>query len=56
MESIEQMNLSYCQLSYSISKSYLNTYDPICSIKNCLVCTNKYVKPAYIYLYTCNYV
>ena len=28
LESIEQMNLSYCQLSYTSSKIYLNTYDP----------------------------
>ena len=42
LESIEQMNLSYCQLSYTISKTYLNIYDPICRIKNCFVCTNRY--------------
>ena len=37
LESIEQMNLSYCQLSYNISK----TYDPICRIENCFVCINR---------------
>ena len=41
LESIEQMNLSYCQLSYNISKTHLNTYDPICRIKNCFVCINR---------------
>ena len=41
LESIEQMNLSYCQLSYNISKTYLNTHDPICRIENCFVCTNR---------------
>ena len=43
LESIEQMNLSYCQLSYNISKTYmyLNTYDPICRIENCFVCINR---------------
>ena len=41
LESIEQMNLSYCQLSYAISKTYLNIYDPICRIENCFVCTNR---------------
>ena len=41
LESIEQMNLSYCQLSYNISKTYLNTYDPICRIENCFVCMNR---------------
>ena len=41
LESIEQMNLSYCQLSYNISKTYLNTYGPICRIENCFVCINR---------------
>ena len=41
LESIEQMNLSYRQLSYNISKTYLNTYDPICRIENCFVCINR---------------
>ena len=41
MESIEQMNLSYCQLFYTIPKTYLNKYDPICRMENCFVCTNR---------------
>ena len=41
LESIEQMNLSFCQLSYNISQTHLNTYDPICRIKNCFVCINR---------------
>ena len=42
LESIEQMNLAYCQLSYNISETFLipNTYDPFCRIENCFV---KYV-------------
>ena len=28
----------YIQLSYYIKKSFLNAYDPICTIENCFVC------------------
>ena len=41
LESIEQMNLSDCQLSHNISKTYLNTYDPNCRIENSFVCINR---------------
>ena len=29
---------SYGRLSYSVIKTYLNSYDPICGIENCIVC------------------
>ena len=38
LEIIAQNNQSYCQLSYNIKKIYLDTYDPICRIRNCFVC------------------
>ena len=38
LEIVAQNNQSYCQLSYSIKKIYLDTYDPICRIRNCFVC------------------
>ena len=39
LEIIAQNNQSYCQLSYNNKKIYLDTYDPICRIRNCFVCT-----------------
>ena len=51
LESIEQMNLSYCQLSYTIFKTYLNIYDPICRFyKTVLYVQIDNVKPAYIFV------
>ena len=41
LESIEQINLSYCQMSYNISKTYLNTSDPIRRIDNSFECINR---------------
>ena len=38
LEIIAQNNQCYCQLSYNIKKIYLDTYDPICRIRNCFVC------------------
>ena len=38
LKTIAQNNQSYCQLSYNIKNIYLDTYDPICRIKNCFVC------------------
>ena len=38
LETIAQNNQSYCQLSYSIKKLYLDEYDPSCRIENCFVC------------------
>ena len=38
LEIIARNNQSYCQLSYNIKKIYLDTYDPICRIRNCFVC------------------
>ena len=38
LEIIAQNNQSYCQLSNNIKMIYLDTYDPICRIRNCFVC------------------
>ena len=38
LEKIITKSESYGRLSYSVIKTYLNAYDPICRIENCFVC------------------
>ena len=38
LEKIITKSESYGRLSYSVIKTYLNEYDPICRIENCFVC------------------
>ena len=38
LEKIVAPNCSYSVFSYHVVNSYLNAYDPICKLKNCVVC------------------
>ena len=38
LEKIITKSESYGRISYSVIKTYLNAYDPICRIENCFVC------------------
>ena len=38
LEKIITKSESYGRLSYSVIKTYLNAYEPICRIENCFVC------------------
>ena len=53
-EKIITKSESYGGLSYSVIKTYLNAYDPICRIENCFVCKcSKCNKMTFLFFLLC---